>query len=108
MNITNPQNLIRKIIGIPHPQLKHLELLEKLFQDKNVIRLGYVSDEEKIDVLNLASVYCQPSFAEGFGIPVLEAMACGTQVAVSNTHSLPEIAGDEAEYFNPYNITEMA
>ncbi len=87
-----------------HPELKHLKDLDL----SNVIRLGYVSDEEKVDILNLASVYCQPSFAEGFGIPVLEAMACGIQVAVSKTHSLPEISGNTATYFDPYNIEAMA
>lgn len=91
-------------LDLNHPELKHLKNLDL----NRVIRLGYVSDDEKIDILNLASVYCQPSFAEGFGIPVLEAMACGVQVAVSNTHSLPEIAGNAATYFDPHNIEAMA
>ena len=85
-------------MDLNHPELSHLKSLD----------LDYLSDEEKIDILNLASVYCQPSFAEGFGIPVLEAMACGTQVAVSNTHSLPEIAGEAAEYFDPHDTSQMA
>lgn len=91
-------------LDLNHPELNHLKDVDW----SGVIRLGYVSEEEKIDVLNLASVYCQPSFAEGFGIPVLEAMACGVQVAVSKTHSLPEIASSEAEYFDPYNIEQMS
>lgn len=91
-------------LDLNHPELKHLKNLDL----NRVIRLGYVSDDEKIDILNLASVYCQPSFAEGFGVPVIEAMACGVQVAVSNTHSLPEIAGNAATYFDPHNIEAMA
>ncbi len=91
-------------MDLNHPELSHLKSLDLDYP----FRLGYVSDEEKIDILNLASVYCQPSFAEGFGIPVLEAMACGTQVAVSNTHSLPEIAGEAAEYFDPHDTSQMA
>ena len=91
-------------MDLSHPELKHLKDLDF----KNVIRLGFVSDEELVDIYNLASVYCQPSFAEGFGLPVLEAMACGTPVACSRTHSLPEIAGPTASYFDPHNTSSMA
>lgn len=91
-------------IDLNHRELQHLKKLDF----KNVIRLGFVPDEELVDIYNLANVYCQASFAEGFGLPVLEAMACGTQVAVSKTHSLPEIAGNAAEYFDPHDISGMA
>ena len=59
-------------------------------------------------IYNLASVYCQPSLSEGFGLPVLEALACGTPVACSKAGSLPEIAGAAAIYFDPYKIDDMA
>ena len=49
-----------------------------------------------------------PSFEEGFGLPVIESMACGTPVACSNTASLPEVAGDAAEYFVPSNPESIA
>ncbi len=101
MNITNPQNLIRKLFNIPHPQLAHLELLEKLFKENNVIRLGFIPDEDLVDIYNLASVYCQASFSEGFGLNPLEALACETPVASSNSGSLPEVLGDNAIYFDP-------
>jgi alpha-1,3-rhamnosyl/mannosyltransferase len=55
----------------------------------------------------LAAVYCQPSFAEGFGIPVLEALASGTPVACSQIPSLLEIAGEAALYFDPGKQSEM-
>ena len=103
-----PQDVARKIFGRSHPQLSHLENLRKLVDDRNVTRLGFVPDEELVDIYNLASVYCQASFAEGFGLPVLEAMACGTQVAISNTHSLSEIAGSAAEYFDPNNVSDIS
>jgi glycosyltransferase involved in cell wall biosynthesis len=55
-----------------------------------------------------ADVLVLPSFEEGFGLPLIEAMACGTPVACSNVSSLPEIGGDAATYFNPTNTDEMA
>ncbi len=91
-------------MDLNHPQLQHLKNLDF----KNVTRLGFVSDDDLVDIYNLASVYCQPSLAEGFGLPVLEAMACGTQMAVSNIPSLSEIAGDMAEYFDPKNVSDMS
>ena len=91
-------------MDLNHPQLQHLNNLDF----KKVIRLGFVPDADLVAIYNLAAVYCQPSFAEGFGLPVLEAMACGTQVAISNTHSLPEIAGGAAEYFDPRDVSDMA
>jgi glycosyltransferase involved in cell wall biosynthesis len=55
-----------------------------------------------------ADLVVMPSTSEGFGFPVLEAMACGTPVVCSNATSLPEVGGDAVEYFDPYNVEEMA
>jgi len=55
-----------------------------------------------------ASVFVYPSVFEGFGIPVLEALAVGTPVATSNISSMPEVGGEAALYFDPYNIEDMA
>ena len=90
-----------------HSELAHLKELSALIKSSNVTRLGFVPDEDLVNVYNLASVYCQPSFAEGFGLPVLEALACGTPVACSKTYSLPEIGGDDVHYFDPYNIDSI-
>jgi glycosyltransferase involved in cell wall biosynthesis len=49
-----------------------------------------------------------PSFIEGFGLPVLEAMACGTPVICSRAASLPEVAGDAAEFFEPSSVDDLA
>ncbi len=84
-------------MDLRHPELRHL--LDTKWS--HVIRLGFVSDEDLVDIYNLATVYCQPSLSEGFGLPVLEALSCGTAVACSNRSSLPEIAGDAATYFDP-------
>ena len=55
-----------------------------------------------------ASAFVYPSLYEGFGLPILEAFYHKTPVACSNTSSLPEVAGDAAIYFDPYNIEQMA
>jgi glycosyltransferase involved in cell wall biosynthesis len=54
-----------------------------------------------VAIYNLATVYCQPSFDEGFGLPVLEAMACGCPVVASNKGSLPEVVGDAGLLVSP-------
>ena len=56
----------------------------------------------------MAKVFCFPSFAEGFGLPPLEAMASGVPVVVSNTTSLPEICGNAAVYIDPYQPESIA
>ncbi len=75
---------------------------------KNIIFTGFVSDEEMVALYKSAKVYVVPSFEEGFGIPLLEAMACGVPVASSQRASLPEVGGDAAIYFDPYSVDDMA
>jgi glycosyltransferase involved in cell wall biosynthesis len=70
--------------------------------------LGHVSADELVDLYRSAACLVFPSLYEGFGLPPLEAMACGCAVAVSNATSLPEICGDAAEYFDPLDAEEMA
>jgi glycosyltransferase involved in cell wall biosynthesis len=93
--------------NLSHPELKHLSKLLPLLKSDLVHLVGFVQEQDLVAIFNLASVYCQPSFAEGFGLPVLQAMACGTPVACSNTHSLPEIAEDAAIYFNPADLDSI-
>ena len=70
--------------------------------------LGYVPTEDLVAVYNLATVYCQPSFDEGFGLPVLEAMACGCPVVASQSGSLPEVCGDAALMVDPQNSQSIS
>ncbi|MDY6941075.1 MAG: glycosyltransferase family 1 protein [Cyanobacteriota bacterium] len=70
--------------------------------------LGYVDEEKLPAILNQAIALVMPSLWEGFGLPVLEAMACGTPVITSNLASLPEVAGDAALLVDPYKTSEIA
>lgn len=77
--------------------------IDALGLGKDVIRTGIVVNEELVDFYNLADLFVFPSLYEGFGIPPLEAMACGTPVVCSNNSSLPEVVGDAAYTFDPYD-----
>lgn len=68
-----------------------------------VIFTGYVPDEDRPMLLSAAEVFVFPSFFEGFGMPVIEAQACGTPVVTSNVAPLPEAGGDSAVYIDPYD-----
>ncbi len=68
----------------------------------------HVEDEQLVDLYNGAMAFVFPSLYEGFGLPVLEAMACGTPVITSNVTSLPEVAGDAALLVDPYDTGAIA
>jgi glycosyltransferase involved in cell wall biosynthesis len=69
---------------------------------------GYVADEDKAALISGATALVYPSLYEGFGLPVLEAMACGTPVLTSNVSSLPEVAGDAALLIDPLEVDAIA
>src|SRR5262249_24334293 len=69
---------------------------------------GRVPYDDLVRLYRPASALVFPSLYEGFVLPPLEAMACGTPVAVSNATSLPEVCGDAAEYFDPLSPEDMA
>jgi glycosyltransferase involved in cell wall biosynthesis len=81
--------------------------VEALSISQRVQFLNYVSYGELPQLLNQATALVYPSLWEGFGLPVLEAIACGTPVITSNLSSLPEVTGDAAILINPYSIDEM-
>ncbi len=85
------------------------ERIRELGLDKRVIATGHISDDELVAVYNGASVLIYPSLYEGFGLPVIEAMASGCPVITSNRASLPEVSGDAAVLLeNPKSAEEIA
>lgn len=77
-------------------------------QSKYLQSIGFVAQKDLPALYNLATVYCQPSFAEGFGLPLLEAMQCGTPTCFSQNTSLAEISDYSGLMFNPFSIDDMA
>jgi len=105
-----------------HPQLKHHLVLtgkETWFTPKvteaalssgfaNRIHFtGFVSDDQLLELYNACECFVFPSFYEGFGLPILEAMACGRAVACSNTSAMPEVADGAGILFDPYSVDEI-
>ena len=96
------------LVGKAFEKYNVLEQKEKdLGIDKNVIHTGIVTQTELVDLYNLTDLFVFPSLYEGFGLPVLEALACGTNVICSNTSSLPEVGGDVVGYVNPLDVEEI-
>jgi len=83
-------------------KIQELELKDR------IILTGYVSDEDLAGLYNLAAVFIYLPLYAGFGLPPLQAMACGTPVITSNIASLPEVVGDAAITVDPYNVKVIA
>ncbi len=115
------QNFIKLITEQPHLEInlvivgslsykspELMTLMEEIKDYKNrIIFTGFVPDEDLRALYSGAKAFIFPSLGEGFGIPVLEAMQCGTPVITSNVTSLPEIAGDAAILINPRDGDEL-
>ncbi len=81
--------------------------VEDLKIENKVIFTGYIPVNHMPIFYNACEVFVYPSFYEGFGLPPIEAMACGTPVIASSLTSIPEIIGDAAYYINPHSIDEI-
>src|SRR3989338_5735874 len=83
-------------------------LINKLNIKDKVFRVGYIKDYDLVAIYNLAQVTVLPSYYEGFGLPVLESMACGTPVVCSNVASLKEIGQDAAIFCDPTDPNDIS
>lgn len=108
----NLQNI--KLVKVGRPQIstsqrqKTFNLIYQLNLQKDIIFIDYVSEEDLTSIYNAASLFVFPSLYEGFGLPPLEAMACGTPVITSNVTSIPEVVGDGGILIDPYDIKNLA
>ena len=97
------------MMGIKGWKFKNLlETINNLNLQKDIIFTGYVTDHELPLLYNAADLFIYPSLYEGFGLPPLEAMACGCPVVTSNTSSLPEVIGDAGIMVDPLSVDELA
>ena len=118
----NLANLLKAYVLMPEDIKKNFKLLLvgfKGWQNREILvlldklkgavnYLGYVNNAELAELYRKASCFVYPSFYEGFGLPPLEAMACGCPVVVSNVTSLPEVCGEAAYYVDPNDAESIA
>jgi glycosyltransferase involved in cell wall biosynthesis len=98
-------------VGTPEylPQFRQLkQLIDALDLEQYVLFVDHPPEEELVAFYNVADLFVFPSLYEGFGLPPLEAMACGTPVVCSNAASLPEVVGDAAITVDPYDVEALA
>jgi glycosyltransferase involved in cell wall biosynthesis len=88
--------------------MEEQELISALDLTGRVKNVGFVSDAHLAKLYRCSEALVYPSLYEGFGIPPLEAMSCGTLVICSNTSSLPEVVGDAAIMIDPTSVDELA
>jgi glycosyltransferase involved in cell wall biosynthesis len=100
------KNIKHKLLMVGRFRPREAQILKKL-NASGAIYIGEVPLEDLVVIYNLADLFIIPSLYEGFGLPVLEAMACGVAVACSKASSLPEVADEAAYYFNPYDQKDI-
>lgn len=102
---------LKNVEDIDHPELESLKQVNRMIKDygleKIVLKVGQLEDEILVAFYNLATVYVQPSFYEGFGLPILQSFACGTPVVSSKGGALREVGGNAALYFDPTNLIQF-
>lgn len=102
------QNIKLLIVGSNNKVFANMELQKLVNTNSNIIFTGYVPDIELVKLYTNAKLFVYPSLYEGFGIPPLEAMACGCPVVVSNTTSMPEVCSNAVYYINPHDIDDIS
>ncbi|WP_426151295.1 glycosyltransferase family 4 protein [Pseudomonas sp. DC3000-4b1] len=97
-----------RIVGAANGIFADPDLTSQAARDPRIRFLGRLSDTELIQQYQLASAFVFPSLYEGFGIPPLEAQACGCPVLAANAASMPEVLQSSALYFDPLDVDQMA
>lgn len=97
-----------KLVATGYPDKNTISLIKKLNINNSVYFAGVISDEMLSSYYRGAVALAFPSLYEGFGLPALEAMACGTPVVTSNVTALPEVVGDAAVLVDPYDVDSIA
>ena len=98
----------QRLVLIGHPFRMEDGNRNELVSKGDVVWTGYLEQRTMADVVKKADFMVFPSYYEGFGLPVLEAMAVGLPVVCSSAASLPEVGGDAVIYFDPFSIDDMA
>ncbi len=108
--LTRPEleNIPLVIVGKKPGQFADPRLEERIARRRHTRLAGYVSDEELRQLYRTARLFVFPSLYEGFGLPPLEAMACGCPVVAARAASIPEVCGAAAEYVDPTDIDSIA
>lgn len=98
------------MMGVKHPRYfqRLRETVRRLGLEAEVVFTGWVSEDDKSVIYSAADLLVYPSLLEGFGLPVVEAMARGVPVACSGVPSLAEAAGSAARFFDPHSVEEMS
>ena len=102
------QNFPLVLTGKPDGSSRYLrQITDRLKITPNVLFIGWIEQEDLPALYNLACLFVLPSIYEGFGLPPLEAMACGTPVACSHAAAIPEVVGSAGRLFDPYNTDDI-
>ena len=101
-------NIKLVIVGASHQVFASAVDFDSLLDDDRIEFTGYISDDELVDLYRKAELFVYPSLYEGFGLPPLEAMACGCPCVISDSGSLPEVGGDATLYCDPNNVADLA
>lgn len=95
--------------NLNHPELTSFIEFLKGFKDNPKVHIfDYLPEEDLVSLINLAKLVLLPSFYEGFGLPILEAQACGTPVITGNISSMPEVGGEGVLYVGPDDVNGIS
>ncbi len=106
LSLTGCDDVELRIVGSSNPVVVGSD--PQIATHPRVRIMGRLSDEELIEAYQGATAFIFPSLYEGFGIPPLEAQACGCPVIAAHAAAIPEVLGESAVYFDPYDIDDMA